>query len=121
MKSAAWLFVLVALLAAVPFVAGIGTLYFITLIPVWGIFAISFDLVFGLTGLLSFGHAAFFGTGAFAYAFIMLAMPDQFLLALLGAFAAAGVLALVSGALALRLSGIYLSLGNYIHDSRVPF
>lgn len=110
MRSAALMFVLIALLAAVPLVAGIGTIYFITLILVWGIFAISFDLVFGLTGLLSFGHAAFFGTGAFAYAFIMMAMPDQFLLALLGAIAAAGLLALISGALALRLSGIYLSL-----------
>jgi branched-chain amino acid transport system permease protein len=110
MRAAALVLVLIASLAAVPLLAGAGTIYFITLILVWGIFAISFDLVFGLTGLLSFGHAAFLGTGAFVYAFIMLAMPDQFLLAILGAIAAAGLLAFLSGALALRLSGIYLSL-----------
>ena len=81
MRAALVFALILASLAAVPLLAGTGTIYFVTLILVWGIFAISFDLVFGLTGLLSFGHAAFFGTGAFVYAFTMLAMPDQFLLA----------------------------------------
>ncbi|MCZ7659460.1 MAG: branched-chain amino acid ABC transporter permease [Xanthobacteraceae bacterium] len=85
-------------------------MYFVTLILIWSIFAVAFDLVFGLAGMLSFGHAAFFGAGAFVYGLVMQALPDQFVLAVLGAVAAASFLALVAGVLALRLSGIYFSL-----------
>lgn len=110
MRTAFTLAVLAAVLAAVPFVFNHGTTYFFTLILIWAIFAVAYDLVFGLTGLLSFGHAAFFGTGAFVFALTMQAYPDLFLLALLAAVAAAAVTAAAAGGLALRLTGIYFSL-----------
>jgi branched-chain amino acid transport system permease protein len=42
--------------------------YFATSVAIWAIFAMGFDLAFGLAGLLSFGHAAFFAVGAYATA-----------------------------------------------------
>lgn len=110
MKTAFTLAVLGASLAAVPLFANHGTTYFVTLILIWSIFAVAYNLVFGLTGLLSFGHAAFFGTGAFAFALTMQIYPGLFPLALLAGIAAAAVMAGVAGMLALRLSGIYFSL-----------
>lgn len=102
---------LVLLLAFVPaVVADRGTLYFMTLIMIWCVFALGYDLVFGLTGLLSFGHAAFFGSGAYVYALIMVREAALFPVAIGAAGLSGGVLALIVGTLALRLSGIYFSL-----------
>jgi branched-chain amino acid transport system permease protein len=101
---------LAAALATAPLFVNHGTIYFFTLILIWAIFAVAYDLVFGLTGLLSFGHAAFFGTGAFIFALTMQAYPDLFIVALLAAMGAAAIAAAIAGFLALRLTGIYFSL-----------
>lgn len=103
--------ILVLLLALVPWtVADRGTLYFITLILIWSIFALGFDLTFGVAGLLSFGHAAFFGVGAYAYALVMLKNPALLPVAMLAAALSGAIAAVIVAALALRLSGIYFSL-----------
>ena len=52
-----------------------GHLYFMTLIMIWCVFAIGYDLVFGVTGLLSFGHAAFLGVGSYVFAFMVIQNP----------------------------------------------
>lgn len=102
---------LVLLLAAVPAVLqDQGWLYFATLILVWCVFALGYDLMFGLAGLLSFGHAAFFGIGSYVYAVIMVKDPSLLPLAMLSAALAGSLTAIVVGVLALRLSGIYFSL-----------
>jgi branched-chain amino acid transport system permease protein len=80
-------------------------------ILVWGLFGIGFDILFGYTGLLSFGQAAFFGTGGFVAAYLLTndflsSVPLALLLGTLGA-AAAGV---VVGAIALRRTGIYFAM-----------
>jgi branched-chain amino acid transport system permease protein len=87
----------------------IAVLYF-------GLFAMSFDFVSGYTGYLSFGHAAFYGTGAY---FVVLAAngkvpllgpntPFVFLLVLAGVVAVA--LAALIGALSFRLTGVYFAM-----------
>lgn len=102
---------LVLLLAFAPLVIkDQGLLYFMTLVMIWCIFAIGYDLVFGVTGLLSFGHAAFLGMGSYVFAFIVVKDPALFPLAIFAAGLAGGVIALVVAALALRLTGIYFSL-----------
>lgn len=55
-------------LIAVPFVMDLFYQTFLTEVLVWVLFAISFDLIFGYTGLLSFGQALFFGLGAYCIA-----------------------------------------------------
>lgn len=105
------LLVLVALLALVPLVVkDQGHLYFMTLIMVWCVFALGYDIVFGVTGLLSFGHAAFFGVGSYVFAWMVMKNPAMFPLAVVAAGLAGGIVATLVAALALRLSGIYFSL-----------
>lgn len=75
---------------------------------IFGIFAMSLDLLLGYGGMPSFGHAAFYGTGALACAWFSLHRAGLGLLPLLSAsIGAATLLALPIGALALRVRGIY--------------
>ena len=60
-----WLGALVVLLTALPLVSETNTP---TLLAVWALFALSLALMWGFAGILSFGHAAYFGLGAYTYA-----------------------------------------------------
>src|SRR6476660_2859605 len=62
-------------------------------ILVWGLFGIGFDILFGYTGLLSFGQSAFYGTGGFVAAYLLTRMgfPNVFLALVIGMIAAAVV------------------------------
>ena len=76
----------------------------------FGLFAAAFNLLIGYTGLLSFGHAAFFGSAGYVagYALSALGLPTEVGI-LLGVLAAA-LIGLVMGALAIRRTGIYFSM-----------
>jgi branched-chain amino acid transport system permease protein len=80
-------------------------------ILVWGLFGIGFDILFGLTGLLSFGQSAFYGTGGFvaAYLLTVLNFPSVTAALFIGLIAAAVVGYLV-GLIALRRTGIYFAM-----------
>lgn len=110
-RRATWWLVLVAGLAILP-VSGLGSdrLLLVNLILVYSIFAMGYDLAFGVTGLLSLGHAAFFGVGGYTLANLTMVLHWPFEAALLAAGALAAVLAVVMGALALRLTGVFFSL-----------
>ena len=76
-----------------------------------GLFAISFNLLFKYSGLLSFGHAAFFGVAAYAEAILLQYFPFIPVPALvLAAGVTAGLLGLVLGQLCVRRSGAYFSM-----------
>ena len=74
------------------------------------LFAASFNLVFGYSGLLSFGHAAFYGVSAYATAFLIKDHGFSTELALLTAVAISGALGALFGLLALKRRGIYFSM-----------
>ncbi|MBM6594783.1 ABC transporter permease [Microvirga pudoricolor] len=101
---------LMILLAALPLVADAYLLKVAIEILVFGLFAFSLQLLIGVGGLVSFGHAAFFGLGAYGAALAVkwfgapmeAALPLGLVLAALGA-------ALI-GAFVVRLSGIYLAM-----------
>jgi branched-chain amino acid transport system permease protein len=76
-------------------------------IAVWAIFAMSLDLLVGYAGLVSLGHALFFGLGAYAMASLSLFLKLPPSLALLGAIAIAAASALVIGAIAVRLRDVF--------------
>ena len=80
-------------------------------ILVWGLFGLGFDILFGFTGLLSFGQSAFFGTGGMvaAYLLTVLNYPDVITSLFIGMIAAAVVGYLV-GLIALRRTGIYFAM-----------
>lgn len=80
-------------------------------ILIWGLVGIGFDLLFGFTGLLSFGQAAFFGTGGMiaAYLLTQTGFTDTIGATLVGTIAA-GVIGYLIGLLALRRTGIYFAM-----------
>src|ERR1041384_2351931 len=80
-------------------------------ILVWGLFGLGFDILFGFTGLLSFGQSAFYGTGGFVAAYLLTraGFPNVLLALIIGMIAAAAVGYLV-GLIALRRTGIYFAM-----------
>ncbi len=80
-------------------------------ILVWGLFGLGFDILFGFTGLLSFGQSAFYGTGGFVTAYLLTraGFPNVLLALMLGMIAAA-VTGYLIGLIALRRTGIYFAM-----------
>jgi branched-chain amino acid transport system permease protein len=108
---AAWkpgLLVILALaLASAPVWAPRFWIYIATEALIFAIFAMSLDFLLGYAGLPSFGHAAFYGVGAYACALLALRHVDGLLPLLLVGGVAAALIAVPIGALSLRTSGIY--------------
>ena len=105
------LVVAIVLLALVPPVAHvIDEPFYLSLfarIMVFAIAAVSLDLILGYGGMISFGHAAYLGTGAYAVAIMSFYEIDNGWLQLFMAIVASALVALVIGAICLRTSGIY--------------
>ncbi|MEZ0219947.1 MAG: ATP-binding cassette domain-containing protein [Tardiphaga sp.] len=77
----------------------------------WGLIGLGFDILFGLTGLLSFGQAAFFGVGGFVSAYLLVSHTiDSVWLALAIGTVAAGLFGLLVGWFAVRRIGIYFTM-----------
>ncbi len=106
---AAFVGLVVLVLFVLPLLAGRYSLYVTIQILILSVFAVGFNLLFGYTGLLSFGQAGFFAVGAYGCAKILLAVPNLFL-GLAGGVAAAGGAALILGVLSVRHTRIYFSM-----------
>jgi branched-chain amino acid transport system permease protein len=81
-----------------------------TNILLFGLFAAGYNLTFGYTGKLSFGHAAFFGGGAYGCGILISQYNVAWPLALVFGIALAGLIALAMGLLAMRTRGIYFAM-----------
>lgn len=79
-------------------------------ILIFGLFAVGFNLLFGYTGLLSFGHAAFLGVGSYLTGIGMVHFGMPWALAVLLGVASAALVGVVMGYLAIRTRGIYFSM-----------
>ncbi|MEN8832599.1 MAG: branched-chain amino acid ABC transporter permease [Pacificibacter sp.] len=77
---------------------------------IFGIFAIGFNILFGLTGYLSFGHAAFLGVGSYAAIWMMKLLTMNVIPAIIISVIVAGLFSLLVGWISLRRSGIYFSI-----------
>ncbi len=77
---------------------------------IFGIFAIGFNILFGLTGYLSFGHAAFLGAGSYAAIWMMKLLTMNVIPAIVLSIVVAGLFSLAVGFVSLRRSGIYFSI-----------
>jgi branched-chain amino acid transport system permease protein len=100
-------------LALLPFVVGTFYLQLLTKIMILAISAMSLDLLVGFAGLVSLGHAAFFGIGAY----VLVALSPQYdaaslWLTLPAAIGAASLAALAIGALVLRTAGVYFIMAT---------
>ena len=80
-------------------------------ILVWGLFGLGFDILFGFTGLLSFGQSAFYGTGGFVAAYLLTRTGFGSVVgALVIGMIAAAVTGYLIGLIALRRTGIYFAM-----------
>lgn len=77
---------------------------------IFGIFAVGFNILFGLTGYLSFGHAAFLGAGSYAAVWSFKALSMNVLPAVFFGVLVSAIFALLIGFISLRRSGIYFSI-----------
>jgi branched-chain amino acid transport system permease protein len=103
----------VIVLALLPLTVGAFYLQLLTKIMILAIFAMSLDLLVGFTGLVSLGHAAYFGIAA--YVLVALSphyQPASLWLTLPASIAASSLAALVIGALVLRTSGVYFIMAT---------
>ena len=80
-------------------------------ILVWGVFGLGFDILFGFTGLLSFGQSAFFGTGGMVAAYLLTIVNFPYVVpSLFAGTIVATVVGYLIGLIALRRTGIYFAM-----------
>lgn len=109
-------------LALFPLVGETFYLQLLTKVMILAIFAMSLDLLVGYTGLVSLGHAAFFGLAGYALALIQPKYdPMSLFITLPAALALCGVFALITGALVLRTRGIYFIMVTLAFAQMVYF
>lgn len=103
-----WLGALAVLLAALPLVMETNTP---TLLAIWALFALSLALMWGFAGIISFGHAAYFGLGAYTYAVASFNIGES-TVPLLLALVVPAIVAAIIGALMFygRISDVYLGV-----------
>jgi branched-chain amino acid transport system permease protein len=100
-------------LVAAFFVPAAGSRFYTFLandVVIWALFATSLNLLVGYTGLVSFGHAAYFGIGAYTTGILMKKAGVTFLIAFPAAGVVAGFFALVFGFFCVRLTKIYFAM-----------
>lgn len=93
-----------------PFVLPVYWTMILTEILIMGLLAMSFNLLFGYTGLLSFGQAGFFGVGAYATALFLSKGGDSLLVGLAAALGAGAIAAAIIGILCVRRDEIYFAM-----------
>ncbi|WP_342641051.1 branched-chain amino acid ABC transporter permease [Rhodoligotrophos ferricapiens] len=99
-----------AVLALLPWVIDESNLFLMVDVLIAVLFAMSYNLVLGQTGLLSFGHAAFFGAGAYTVALLQMHLDLPVPVGMVVAPFVAGLLALVIGFFTVRVSGMYFAM-----------
>src|SRR5262245_1723764 len=107
--------IVLALLIVAPLVLPEFWRRFVTEILIWGLLAMSSDILIGYTGMVSFGHSVFFGLGIYGAAAALLSVrPPNLWLALLYGLVAAAAVATFVAYFATRLSGIYFSITTLV-------
>jgi branched-chain amino acid transport system permease protein len=105
----------VALLVIAPLVLPPFWQRFVTEILIWGLLAMSSDILIGYTGMVSFGHSAFFGLGMYGAAAALLTVrPPSLWLAVLYGLVGAGVVAVFVAYFATRLRDIYFAISTLV-------
>jgi branched-chain amino acid transport system permease protein len=107
-RAAAWTALVV--LAVFPWVLARHQLSIVTELLIYGLFALSLDLIMGYAGMVSFGHAAYFGLGAYASAILLLEWQVPIPVALCAGALAAALVAWPVGYLSTRATGIYFAM-----------
>ena len=102
--------VILGLFIVAPFILTKYYRQFLTEILIWGLLAMSLDLILGYTGIVSFGHAALFGLGAYGAAMAVVKMKAGFWLALACGLTSSILFAISVGFLSIYVRGIYFTI-----------
>ncbi len=81
-----------------------------TQIIIWGLFALGYNVCLGYTGMLSFGHAAYFGIGAYTTGIVLIRLWEDIWFGLLCGLFMGGVTALILGFFCIKRRGIYFAM-----------
>jgi branched-chain amino acid transport system permease protein len=100
----------IAALAVLPWVLARHQLSILVDLLIFGLFAMSLDLIMGYTGMVSFGHAAYFGLGAYGSALVLLHFQPPVPVALVAGALLAAAVAVPVGWLSTRATGIYFAM-----------
>src|SRR6202034_1214561 len=104
-----WTLVIFLLLAPLAWVGSRYSVFLVTEITIDALFAVSLNLLLGTTGLVSFGHVAYFGVGAYVCGILMKTYGVPFSLAFSAAGLGAALFALISGFFCVRLMKLYFA------------
>jgi branched-chain amino acid transport system permease protein len=109
-SSVGWLVLALAISVVLPLVVGVFWVHVLTEILIMGLFATSFNLLFGYMGQLSFGQAAYYGVGAYTTALMITKASIPLPLCMAASVLMAGLWALIFGYFCVRLTGIYFAI-----------
>jgi len=105
-----WLGLIFIAMLFLPLIIGEFWVHVAIEILILGLFAVSFNMIFGYMGQLSFGHAAYFGVGAYATGLLLVKTSVPLPVALAVSMVTAGLFALVIGYFCVRMTGIYFAI-----------
>jgi len=105
-----WTLIVFLLALTIPWLGGRYYTFLATQIVIYALFAMSLNLLLGVTGLVSFGHVAYFGIGAYLCGILMKTLSVPFFIAFPAAGLGAGLFALVFGYFCVRLTKIYFAM-----------
>jgi branched-chain amino acid transport system permease protein len=105
-----WILIVFLLMATVPWVGSRYDIFLASQIVIDALFAVSLNLLLGTTGLVSFGHVAYFGVGAYVCGILMKTYGVPFSLAFPAAGLGAALFALISGFFCVRLIKLYFAM-----------
>ncbi|MFC1883170.1 branched-chain amino acid ABC transporter permease [Thermodesulfobacteriota bacterium] len=110
MKRYWWLGLVLIVAIIIPLVVGEFWVHVAVEILILGLFAVSFNMIFGYMGQLSFGHAAYFGVGAYTTGLLIVKTSVPLPICLAASMVSAGLCALIVGYFCVRLTGIYFAI-----------
>src|SRR5262249_20116340 len=108
--GALWILIVFLLMAMVPWVGTRYDTFLASQIVIDALFAVSLNLLLGTTGLVSFGHVAYFGVGAYVCGILMKTHGVPFSLAFPAAGLGAALAALIAGYFCVRLTKLYFAM-----------
>jgi len=107
-----WFIILLALIVFVPPFLGEFQLYFLATLGIAILSAMGLNILTGYTGLISLGHAAFVGVGAYTCGLLIIRLGAPFYIAILGGGCMTALLGVIIGIPALRIKGLYLAIAT---------
>jgi branched-chain amino acid transport system permease protein len=107
-----WFFLFLVLVVFIPIFLNEFHLYFLSLLGIAVLGAMGLNILFGYTGLISLGHAAFLGVGTYTYAILVVKLNFPFFFGILGAGIVTAFIGMFIGIPALRIKGIYLAVAT---------